>query len=119
MKDLEEESKELPLYSLIASAFLTFLCNAPEDTRVEYTKKWCKELGLADFDLTKFLSTERDVLQLQLAGLPSDHLSHENAIIILQVRTATMSSRLLFPQGCGFLVFLITCNLRCLKEILW
>ena len=38
------------------------------------------------FDLRRFLCTESEQLQWKAEGLPSDDLSMENALIILQVR---------------------------------
>jgi dynein heavy chain 2 len=87
LEALEEELKELPLNSLMAAAFITFLCNASEDVRLEYCSIWCRMLCRDKFDFQKFLSTERDVLQWQLHGLPPDQLSHENAIMILEVKS--------------------------------
>lgn len=71
--------------SLLAAAFITYLCDASEDMRVEYLTKWAAELSKPNFDFCKFLSSERDLLQWQGLGLPSDRLSQENAIMIFQV----------------------------------
>lgn len=41
---------------------------------------------LQEFDLRRFLSTESEQLTWKAEGLPSDNLSMENAVVILQVR---------------------------------
>jgi len=43
------------------------------------------EIVSSGFDLRRFLSSEREQLQWKAEGLPSDDLSMENALIILQV----------------------------------
>ena len=42
-------------------------------------------LGVEGFDLRRFLSTESEQLIWKSEGLPSDDLSMENALVILQV----------------------------------
>ena len=41
--------------------------------------------NLTEFDLRKFLSSESEQLEWKSEGLPSDQLSIENALIVLQV----------------------------------
>ena len=40
---------------------------------------------MTEFDLRKFLSSESEQLEWKSEGLPSDQLSIENALIVLQV----------------------------------
>ena len=40
--------------------------------------------GIKRFDLTHYLSSEREMLQWRSEGLPSDQLSIENALCVLQ-----------------------------------
>ena len=47
-------------------------------------EKWQVSLGIKRFDLKRFLSSEREMLQWRAEGLPSDDLSIENAMCILQ-----------------------------------
>lgn len=51
------------------------------------TQKWSDIIKQADcsFSLQTFLSSERQQLQWQGEGLPTDQLSVQNAIIILKV----------------------------------
>lgn len=85
LQELDLELGDLPMNSLLAAAFITYLCDAREDLRIEYLAKWGAELSKTEFDFCKFLSSERDLLQWQALGLPSDRLSQENAIMIFQV----------------------------------
>ena len=77
------EMTELPLYSQLAASFITYLGPSPEDVRVNHVQQWSKEVGVDGFDLARFLSTESEQLLWKAEGLPSDMLSVENALIIL------------------------------------
>lgn len=93
LQELDLELDDLPMYSLLAAAFITYLCDAPEDVRVEYLSTWTGELNKGEFDFCRFLSSERDLLQWQALGLPSDRLSQENAIMIFQVASCELKKR--------------------------
>lgn len=43
--DLSAELKELPMRSLLASAFITYLPSAPEDVRQDKVKNWMEITG--------------------------------------------------------------------------
>lgn len=77
--------KELPKRALLASAFITYLAQAPEDVRRNFMNSWSEALGLQHFDCRRFLSTESEQLIWKAEVLPSDELSMENALVILQV----------------------------------
>ena len=81
---MEKDLGKIPLHSLLAAAFLTYLSNAPEDIRKRCMEKWQVSLGIKRFDLKRFLSSEREMLQWRAEGLPSDDLSVENAMCILK-----------------------------------
>ena len=83
VKELNKEMKEIPLSSLLASAFLTYLSKSPEDERRDKMSLWMEMVGLKQFDMKRFLSTEKEQLLWKGEGLPSDELSIENALIIL------------------------------------
>ena len=83
VKVLQKEFEELPLCSQLAASFITYLGPSPEDVRVELVRKWNEEVGLPHFDLAQFMSTESEQLLWKAEGLPSDMLSVENALIIL------------------------------------
>ena len=81
---MEEDLEKIPLFSLLAAAFLVYLSNAAEDVRKRRMEKWQVMLNISKFDLKRFLSSEREMLQWRAEGLPSDQLSIENALCILQ-----------------------------------
>lgn len=76
----------LPKRAQLAAAFITYLSAAPEDQRRNYLKQWQETVGVDKFDLRRFLSTESEQLIWKSEGLPSDDLSMENALVILQVK---------------------------------
>ena len=82
--ELTEELEQLPLRALLASGFITYLSQAPEDKRRSMLHDWMTSVGLDIFDLQSFLSTESAMLVWKSEGLPSDDLSMENALVILQ-----------------------------------
>uniref|UniRef100_T1IHY1 Cytoplasmic dynein 2 heavy chain 1 n=1 Tax=Strigamia maritima TaxID=126957 RepID=T1IHY1_STRMM len=82
--DLGTELEKLPMQALLASAFITYLSLTSEDARHEYLAKWLEALQILNFDVRKFLSSEREQLTWRNEGLPSDELSMENAVVILQ-----------------------------------
>jgi dynein heavy chain 2 len=71
--------------ALLAAAFITYLSAAPEDVRRNCLTSWMETTGVQGFDLRQFLSTESEQLIWKSEGLPSDDLSMENALVILQV----------------------------------
>ena len=76
----------LPKYTLLASSFIVYLSGAPEDVRQRKLQEWCDKLNVSGgFDFCRFLSTESEQLKWKAEGLPSDGLSIENALVILQV----------------------------------
>lgn len=83
--ELQQELDQLPLRALIAAAFITYMSNAPEDRRQACIKDWVSAVGIDSFELRRFLSTESEQLVWKAEGLPSDELSMENAMMILQV----------------------------------
>ncbi|CAG5115632.1 unnamed protein product, partial [Candidula unifasciata] len=82
--ELSSELEVLPRRALLAAAFITYLSAAPEDERREFLRQWQSVVGVDKFDLRQFLSTESEQLIWKSEGLPSDDLSMENALVILQ-----------------------------------
>ena len=74
----------LPMFAIMAAGFLTYLANLAEDVRVSLIAKWSSKLGVNKFDLKRFLSSEREMLQWRADGLPADDLSLENAITMME-----------------------------------
>jgi dynein heavy chain 2 len=86
LAELSEDLKQLPVNSLLAAAFITYLSFAPEDIRQSLMAEWQDLFGMKNFSFTTFLGSEKDQLQWLSEGLPSDQLSIQNAVIILQVK---------------------------------
>ena len=84
VRELAEELEQLPRRTILAAGFITYLSRAPEDERRRKLSDWVNEVGLESFDLRKFLSSESEQLVWKSEGLPSDELSIENALVILQ-----------------------------------
>ncbi|KAK7489861.1 hypothetical protein BaRGS_00018883, partial [Batillaria attramentaria] len=84
MGEFSQELQELPKRALLGAAFITYLACAPEDLRRDRIKSWMDTVGIGHFDLRRFLSTESEQLTWKGEGLPSDELSMENALVILQ-----------------------------------
>lgn len=78
--------ENLLLNTLLASAFLTYLSECSDNLRNEKIEKWKYELKLNEFSFSKFMESERQILQWITEGLPSDETSHQNAIILKQVQ---------------------------------
>ncbi|XP_008581746.1 PREDICTED: cytoplasmic dynein 2 heavy chain 1-like, partial [Galeopterus variegatus] len=84
--EITEELATLPKRAQLAAAFITYLSAAPECLRKTCLEEWTKSAGLEKFDLRRFLCTESEQLIWKSEGLPSDDLSIENALVILQSR---------------------------------
>ncbi|KAJ7398962.1 hypothetical protein BTVI_119896 [Pitangus sulphuratus] len=82
--EITDELATLPKRAQLAAAFITYLSAAPEDQRKTSLDEWTKSAGLEKFDLRRFLCTESEELVWKSEGLPSDDLSIENALVILQ-----------------------------------
>ena len=75
----------IKLWSKIGYLIIFVLGRQPEDVRHKYISKWSQLVGIENFDLKKFLSSESEQLVWKSEGLPSDILSIENALITLKV----------------------------------
>ncbi|XP_023565248.1 cytoplasmic dynein 2 heavy chain 1 [Octodon degus] len=84
--EITEELATLPKRAQLAAAFITYLSAAPESLRKACLEEWTTLAGLEKFDLRRFLCTESEQLIWKSEGLPSDDLSLENALVILQSR---------------------------------
>ena len=101
MSELQTELETLPKKAQIAAGFITYLSSAPEDERRERIATWTELAGLEHFDMRRFLSTESEQLTWKAEGLPSDDLSMENAVVILQVSDALLWMVLLWKNTLG------------------
>lgn len=80
--------------------------NKDSVTKVLKTYLWC--VSLSEFDLRTFLCSESEQLIWKSEGLPSDDLSMENALVILQVRKIDF-----------FFFFFSRCLVICLFFLPW
>ena len=62
--------QELPISSLVAAAFMTYLGAESEDARQSVLTQWVQKLGLIQsWSLVSFLSSEREMLTWKTEGL--------------------------------------------------
>ena len=87
---LDVELRALPLNSLLAAGFISYLPSLPEDQRTNILSQWTAYLGVERFDLRRFMSSESEMLTWKAEGLPDDGLSMENAVVILQAAQAPL-----------------------------
>ncbi|XP_025753905.1 cytoplasmic dynein 2 heavy chain 1 isoform X2 [Oreochromis niloticus] len=99
MSEIKNELDTLPARALLAAAFITYLSAASEDRRRQCLDSWMVQSGLQKFDLRSFLCSESEQLIWKSQGLPSDDLSMENALVILQINALKLKS-----VACPFLI---------------
>ncbi|XP_056467776.1 cytoplasmic dynein 2 heavy chain 1 isoform X1 [Gadus chalcogrammus] len=97
--EIKEELDTLPMRAMLAAAFITYLSSATEDRRRHCLDTWMTHSGLQKFDLRSFLCSESEQLIWKSEGLPSDDLSMENALVILQINVLKQRS-----VACPFLI---------------
>jgi dynein heavy chain 2 len=83
VKDINNSLECLPRNALLASAFITYLTASSEDNRQKFVDEWKRNVQVDEFDFRSIMSTESEQLLWKSQGLPSDLLSAENAIAIL------------------------------------
>lgn len=83
ISSLQEELDRLEKGSILSAAFITFLGSESEESRNEIFKKWKNALNMNDFNVLEFNVLETEKLNWSSKGLPSDTLSQENAMILL------------------------------------
>lgn len=82
--EMVKELEQLPRRALLAAGFITYLSHAPEDERRTMLNDWMASMELESFNFRHFLKSESEQLVWKSEGLPSDDLSMENAMVILQ-----------------------------------
>jgi len=53
VRELATELSELPLKTLLAAGFITYMPSAPEDQRQDVLRRWMKETNINTFDLRR------------------------------------------------------------------
>jgi dynein heavy chain 2 len=79
---LRADLSKLPMKMLLAAGFTTYLAKAPEDVRAKMITKWQDITRVQGFVFKRAMSTESELLQWKIMGLPSDDLSQENSLVI-------------------------------------
>jgi dynein heavy chain 2 len=82
-KQLRTDLTKLPMKILLCAGFTTYLAKTPEDIRVIMINKWQEITSLKGFNFKRVMSTESQLLQWKNIGLPSDDLSQENSLVIV------------------------------------
>jgi dynein heavy chain 2 len=96
-KEIDQSLQELPKNVLLAAAFTVYLAGAPEDVRKEMIQAWTSIAQLEnEFNFNRIMSTESQQLVWKSEGLPSDQLSIENAIILVN---SGSTSLMIDPSG--------------------
>ncbi|XP_028968661.1 cytoplasmic dynein 2 heavy chain 1 [Galendromus occidentalis] len=99
LADIDSQLQDLPLRCLMAAASVTYLGQLPEDVRQKLVTTWTGILNLSsDFDTSKFLSSEQEVLIWRQYDLPSDKLSVDNAIFI---KSSPIATFVIDPTSCS------------------
>eukprot|EP00050_Salpingoeca_kvevrii_P020215 m.95860 g.95860 ORF g.95860 m.95860 type:complete len:4292 (+) comp8765_c0_seq1:164-13039(+) len=89
VNELGKEIEKLPQLALLAAAFSVYLPGTAEDVRASMLRKWCMQAGIDEqFDFAKFMTPESVQLKWKSEGLPSDPLSIENAVVLLDALQA-------------------------------
>ena len=80
---LRADLSKLPMKMLLAAGFTTYLAKTPEDVRTKMIDLWQDITHLSQgFVFKRAMSTESELLQWKMMGLPSDDLSQENSLVI-------------------------------------
>ncbi|KRX18927.1 Cytoplasmic dynein 2 heavy chain 1 [Trichinella nelsoni] len=92
MQEMESDLDKLPYLSLLAAAFITFLSSESEEIRERALQELMNCVDVKSFNVEeyttnhishKFLSTEKELLQWKLEGLPDEAVAIQNALSII------------------------------------
>ncbi|CAJ0594203.1 unnamed protein product [Cylicocyclus nassatus] len=83
MEALSREMENVERCALVTAAFVTYLGGSSERTRIDVLRSLQQIYKLQDFDPVTFCATETEQLNWKNHGLPSDTLSIENAVMML------------------------------------
>ena len=103
-KNLKQQLQKLVGDTLIACSFLTYTGPFNQDYREDLMKKWNDLLinynipHTNDLKIIQMLIKDEELSEWSLQGLPSDHLSLQNAAIVTKARSYPL---LIDPQGQG------------------
>lgn len=74
---------KLPYHALLAAAFTTYMGGFEEGLRSTLLQDWSSKCGVERFDYMSFMATESEFLEWKAEGLPSDTLSMQNGLVIM------------------------------------
>jgi dynein heavy chain 2 len=83
VKALSAGLDSLPYNSMLAAGVITYLGGYPEDVRQSTIADWKAKCRITEFDFESFMATESEFLKWKAEGLPSDSLSMQNGLIII------------------------------------
>ena len=96
VQEIKKNMSLLPKTTLLAAAFVTYLGPETEDVRKAFCSSWMEKIGLKEFDFLNGLISKTELQSFRSQGLPSDHLSQENAAIVMQ---KTVTPLIVDPTG--------------------
>jgi dynein heavy chain 2 len=96
VQDIKRDAEQLTTYTVLASAYSTYLGHFPEDVRHKANKDWTEKRGIDGFDFLRMMSSESELLTWKSQGLSADRLSQENAVMI---KTGTMAPFIVDPNS--------------------
>jgi len=82
VKEIKRDADLLSTYTVLASAYCTYLGYFSEDIRQRANTQWTSQRGIESFDFLRIMSTESELLTWKAQGLSADRLSQENAVMI-------------------------------------
>jgi len=80
--EIQRNNEMLSTYTVLASAYCTYLGHYAEDLRMKAQLEWTQQRGIDTFDFLKVMSSESELLTWKAQGLSADRLSQENAVMI-------------------------------------
>ncbi len=98
----------LPVSSMLAAAFLTYLGGSSEGDRAITLRRWASKAGLKpnSFEYAQFMSTESQIVEWKSKGLPSDNLCLQNAVTIAHSRQVPFIVDPNYQSGAWLLAYL-------------
>jgi hypothetical protein len=107
---------------MLAAGFTTYLAKAPEDVRASMIATWKDITSISSFSFKRAMSTESQLLEWKSIGLPSDDLSQENSLVIVNSQDrvsgyVAVKTRLGFSVSLYVLYFPSDCYLYMPRDV--
>jgi hypothetical protein len=101
---LKNELKELPMKTLLAAGFITYMSSTPEDVRHDMLRRWMKETGVSHFELRRSVKDCSSYVKLFEKTLRKKEMSGTGPLLqeavtlaVLQISRNSFVLQLLFP----------------------